>query len=327
MVVHEFIRARKDAWAQLQTFLDQARRLSLARVPLDVFREGSSLYRQTVADLAYARMCFPEHPVVRELEQLVGHAHSILYQAGRAKSRSWTEFWRQTWPMRVREASQPILLATGIFWASAILGFVLTVSNTVLEGFFVSPSMRAAIASRRLWTESLTHTAPAASSGIAVNNIKVSLLTWGLGLTFGIGTIWLLVFNGLMLGAISAACLRAGMLLPLMEFIVAHGSLELPAIWISGGAGLLMAQAMLFPGRYSRRVELRLKGRSSVQIIVGIVPLLLVAGAIEAFISPSDIPGIAKALLGLSLAVALLGYIVARGHPGMNPLETTAGRG
>jgi uncharacterized membrane protein SpoIIM required for sporulation len=325
MVVHEFIRARKDAWAQLQTFLEKTRRLSLARVPLDVFREGSALYRQTVADLAYARMCFPEHPVVRELEQLVGHAHSLLYQAGRAKSRSWTEFWRETWPMRVREASRPILLATGIFWASAILGFFLTVSNTVLEGFFVSPSMRAAIVSKRLWTESLTHTAPAASSGLAVNNIKVSLMTWGLGLTFGIGTIWLLVLNGLMLGAISAACLRAGMLLPLMEFIVAHGSLELPAIWISGGAGLLMAQAIVFPARYSRRVELRLKGRSSVQIIVGIVPLLLVAGAIEAFVSPSDLPGIAKSMLGLSLAVALLGYIVARGHPGTSPLETPSG--
>ncbi len=115
MVVHEFIRTRKDAWAQLQTFLEKARRLSLARVPLDVFREGSALYRQTVADLAYARMCFPDHPVVRELEQLVGHAHSLLYQAGRTRSRSWTEFWRETWPRRVREAARPILLATANF--------------------------------------------------------------------------------------------------------------------------------------------------------------------------------------------------------------------
>ncbi len=99
------------------------------------------------------------------------------------------------------------------------------------------------------------------------------------------------------------------MLLPLAEFVVGHGSLELPAIWISGGAGLLMAEALLFPGRYRRGVELRHKGRSSVQIIVGIVPILLVAGAIEAFISPSDLPGILKALLGLCLAALLLVYI------------------
>jgi uncharacterized membrane protein SpoIIM required for sporulation len=313
MVVHEFIRARRVTWEQLQTFLDQARRLSLPRVPLDVFREGSALYRQTVADLAYARMCFPDHPVVKELEQLVGFAHSLLYQAGRARSRSWTRFWSQTWPMRVKEAAGAILLATGVFWVSALLGFLLTAQNPVLEGFFVSPHMREAIAQKRLWTQSLTRTAPSASTAIAVNNIQVSLMTWGLGVTFGIGTLWMLVLNGLMLGGISAACLRAGMLAPLAEFVVAHGSLELPAIWISGGAGLLMAQAMLFPGRYSRRIELRQKGRSSVQIILGIVPVLLVAGAIEAFISPSDIPGIAKALLGLSLATALFGFIATRG--------------
>jgi uncharacterized membrane protein SpoIIM required for sporulation len=315
MTVHKFIRARQNTWEQLQGFLEQARRLSLARVPLDLFRVGSLVYRQTVADLAYSRMCFPDHPVVKQLEQLVGQAHSLLYQAERSRSRNWTEFWRETWPVRVREAASPILLAIAIFWASAILGFVLTARNPVLEGFFVNPHMRAAIESKRLWTESLTRTAPTSSSGIAVNNIKVSLLAWGLGLTFGIGTVWLLIFNGVMLGAVAAACLRAGMLLPLAEFVVGHGSLELPAIWISGGAGLLMAQAMLFPGRYRRSVELRLKGRSSVQIIVGIVPMLLVAGAIEGFVSPSNLPGLAKAALGLSLGLALLGYILGAARP------------
>jgi uncharacterized membrane protein SpoIIM required for sporulation len=318
LIVHEFIRARQTAWGQLQAFLEKARRLSLARVPLDAFREGSALYRQGVADLAYARMRYPGHPVVKELEQLVGHAHSILYQAGHSRSRNWTDFWLNTWPMRMREAARPILVATAIFWVSAVMGFFLTAHNPVLENFFVSPPMRAAIQKKQLWTNSLTSIAPAASSQIAANNINVSLLTWGLGLTFGIGTVWFLVFNGLMLGAIAAACLRAGMFLPLAEFVIAHGSLELPAIWISGGAGLLMAEAMLFPGRYSRSVELRLKGRSSVQIMVGIVPMLLVAGAIEAFISPSNLSGVAKAALGLSLALALLGYIISR-QPGLRP--------
>jgi uncharacterized membrane protein SpoIIM required for sporulation len=228
-----------------------------------------------------------------------------------------------TWPTRAREAARPILFATALFWAGAALGFALTVLNPTLESFFVSPEMQTAIESKRLWTESLTGVAPAASSAIAVNNIKVSLLTWGLGLTFGIGTVWLLVFNGVMLGAIAAACMRAGMLLPLTEFVVGHGSLELPAIWISGGAGLLMAEAMLFPGRYSRRVELRLQGRRSVQIIVGIIPILLVAGAIEGFVSPSSVPGFAKALLGLSLAIALLSYIVASGRSGMSPIQSS----
>ncbi len=115
------------------------------------------------------------------------------------------------------------------------------------------------------------------------------------------------------------------MLGPLAEFVVGHGSLELPAIWISGGAGLLMSQAMLFPGRYNPRTELRLKGRISVQIIVGIVPLLLVAGLIEAFLSPSSISGLAKAMLGLCLGSALVAYVVLRGHPETG--ETGAAQG
>jgi uncharacterized membrane protein SpoIIM required for sporulation len=316
MVVHEFVRVRRAAWAQLQAFLETARRLSLARVPLKMFREGSVLYRQAVSDLAYARMRYSGHPVVKELEQLVGNAHSILYQAERGRSRNWTEFWLTTWPLRMREAARPIIVATGIFWASAVAGFFLTAQNPVLESFFVSPPMRASIQAKKLWTNSLTRVAPTAGSQIAANNISVSLLTWGLGLTFGIGTVWFLVLNGIMLGAIAAACMRAGMLLPLSEFVIAHGSLELPAIWISGGAGLLMAEAMLFPGRYSRGVELRQKGRSSVQVMVGIVPMLLVAAVIEAFISPSNLPGPAKALLGLSLALALLGFIISR-QPGL----------
>ena len=194
----------------------------------------------------------------------------------------------------------------------------------MLESFFVSPQMRAAIDAKRLWTESLTRIAPAASSGIAVNNINVSLLTWGLGLTFGIGTVWLLVFNGVMLGAIAAACLRAGMLLPLAEFVVGHGSLELPAIWISGGAGLLMAEAMLFPGRYSRRVELRLKGRSSVQIIVGIVPMLLVAGAIEGFRIAEQHSGRCQGLARTEPRGRPPRLHRWPGHPTMSPVETAS---
>jgi len=311
MTVHEFVRARQGSWHELQAFLEEGRRLALARVPLDKFRQGIVLYRQAVGDLAYARMCFADHPVVGQLEQLAGQAHSLLYQAGRTRSRNWTDFWLRGWPALVRGSAGPILFAMATFWAAAAVGFLFTTANPTLEDLFVSPPMRQAIRSGKLWTQSLTRVAPTAGTHIAANNIQVSLLAWGLGLTFGIGTVWLLVVNGLMIGGIAAACLRAGLLRPLAEFIVGHGSLELPAIWIASGAGLLMSKALLFPGRYSRRVELGLLGRRSVQIIIGIVPLLLVAACIEAFISPSELPGIAKAAVGLTMATGLLAYIIS----------------
>lgn len=283
-------------------------------MPLDTFREGYGLYRQAVADLAYARMRYPNQPVVLELEQLVGQGHSLLYQVGKARSRNWTRFWRVTWPSRIREAAGPILLATGLFWVGTIIGAGLTLANPVLEGYFVSPEMREAISSGHLWTESLTRTAPVSGSDIATNNLRVSLIAWALGLGLGVVTAWLMLFNGLMLGAISAACFHAGMLGRLLEFVVGHGSLELPAIWISGGAGLLIARSMILPGRHDRSTEFRLACRRSVEIMVGVLPLLLIAGVVEAFISPGDLPGSLKALLGLILALTLLAYIALSGR-------------
>src|SRR5262249_139599 len=134
---------------------------------------------------------------------------------------------------------------------------------------------------------------------------------WALGTTFGIGTIWLLIVNGLMLGVISAGCLRAGLLSELARFIVAHGALELPAIWIAAGAGLVLAQAMIFPGRYKRAVEIRHAGKESSQLLVGVTPMLLIAAFVEGFISPSNLPASLKVTLAVALLATYTGYIVS----------------
>ncbi|NOX56080.1 MAG: hypothetical protein GXP27_16890, partial [Planctomycetes bacterium] len=101
MNVHEFIEARQTTWNELEQFVTQASRLALHRVPLDVFQRGHQAYRQTIADLAYARMRFAEHPVVRQLEGLLARAHSVIYQARPVKRRNWTQFWSHTWPKLV----------------------------------------------------------------------------------------------------------------------------------------------------------------------------------------------------------------------------------
>ena len=102
MTVHQFINSRKGAWKELEAFVQQCSRLSLARVPLAEFRRGSLLYRETIADLGYARMRYANHPLVRELERLLGQAHSAIYQARRGKARNWWRFWTETWPALVR---------------------------------------------------------------------------------------------------------------------------------------------------------------------------------------------------------------------------------
>ena len=248
--------------------------------------------------------------MVRELERLLGQAHSAIYQARRGKARNWWRFWTETWPALIREQARPILLATAIFWAAAVLGFGMAAFFPQLESLFVNQGMRDAMAKGQLWTQRIVGMAPQASSAIARNNITVSLLTWALGITFGVGTAWMMVFNGLMLGVTAVACFRVGLHLPLAEFVVAHGSLELPAIWIAGGAGLMIGRAMILPGRYKRSVEIKLAAKKSVQIVVGTIPMLLIAGFVEGFISPSGLPALWKVLIALSLATVYGIYIV-----------------
>jgi uncharacterized membrane protein SpoIIM required for sporulation len=311
MYVHHFIRSNQQRWSQLQAFIALASRLTLARVPLEEYRAGSLIYRQTLSDLAYARLRFPNHQVVRDLEQIIGRAHSVIYQARRVKRNDWKKFWLQTWPMLVVKWWPQIALATMIFFAVGVVGFYLAVRFPVLERFFISPHMREAMSEGHLWTEAVVKVAPQASSAIATNNISVSILAWALGATFGIGTLWLLVTNGLMLGVISAGCLRAGLLDELGEFIVGHGALELPAIWIAAGAGLVLAQSMIFPGRYKRSVEIRHAGKESAQLLVGVIPMLLIAAIVEAFVSPSNLPAFLKITLAVALFVAYAAYIVS----------------
>lgn len=311
MTVHQFIQSNQQHWTSLESFIKLASRLTLARVPLEDYRAGSLIYRQTLSDLAYARMRFPNHKVVRDLEQIVGSAHSVIYQARRVKRGDWKNFWLQTWPTLVVKSSRQISLATALFFVASVLGFYLASQFPILENFFISASMRSAMNSGHLWTESVIKAAPQASGAIATNNITVSILAWALGATFGVGTIWLLITNGLMLGVISAGCMRVGLLGNIAEFIVAHGALELPAIWIAAGAGIILAQAMIFPGQYKRSVEIRRAGKESAQLLVGVIPMLLIAAFVEAFISPSSLPASLKVTLAVTLFAAYAAYIIS----------------
>jgi uncharacterized membrane protein SpoIIM required for sporulation len=141
------------------------------------------------------------------------------------------------------------------------------------------------------------------------NNLAVCFTTFALGITAGVGTIWLMFTNGMQIGVIGAATWQAGMALQLWSFVAAHGVLELPAIFISGGAGLELARGMLFPGLLPRRESLALAGGRAARLMIGIIPILIVAGIIEGFISPSGLATPLKFLLAAVLFAGLTTYL------------------
>jgi uncharacterized membrane protein SpoIIM required for sporulation len=169
--------------------------------------------------------------------------------------------------------------------------------------------MAETIQRREMWTHSVVAIKPLASSSIMTNNLSVSFTTFAAGITAGLGTIYMIVFNGLLIGVIGTACAQARMSLQLWSFVAPHGVLELPAIFIAAGAGLRLATGLLFPGVLPRMQSLAIAGREGVRLLLGAIPMLFVAGIIEAFVSPTELAVKLKFLLAAALFTLLCLYL------------------
>jgi uncharacterized membrane protein SpoIIM required for sporulation len=199
--------------------------------------------------------------------------------------------------------------------AWAVLGAALTTARPEFMRHFVGPAMIATMEQHKMWTDSIVSVAPKETSHIMTNNLSVSFLAFAAGITFGVGTFFLLFNNGMMLGVIAAACHQYSMSVPLWSFIAPHGSLELPAIIIAGGAGFRVGHAMLFPGGYRWKESVAKGGIEATQLVAGVIPMLVVAGCLEGFFSPSHAPVWLKFTVGALLFSLLMTWLFRRVAP------------
>ena len=228
------------------------------------------------------------------LNQLLGRSHNLIYLGHKPKVSGIVRFYRDTYPQIFRETLPQTLLAVAIFVFAGIIAWVITIHDPAFSYRLLGPQMMETIEQRKMWTESIVTIKPLASSGIMTNNLTVAFTAFALGITAGIGTVWMILTNGLLIGVIAAATWKAGMALQLWSFVAPHGVLELPAIFIAGGAGLEIARGMLFPGMLPRKLSLAQAGGRAAKLVLGTIPLLIVAGLIERFLfSHSSAPVIA----------------------------------
>jgi uncharacterized membrane protein SpoIIM required for sporulation len=216
-----------------------------------------------------------------------------------------------------RETLPYTLAAFALFVAGGASGLLLAALDPGFERFMLNGQMMDTIARREMWTHGIVAVKPFASSAIMTNNIAVSLAACATGMLAGLGPVYMMLFNGVLIGVVASACSRAEMSLALWSFIAPHGVLELPAIFIAGGAGLLLGRGMLFPGMLPRRDAIMQAGGLSVRLLLGVIPMLVVAGLIEGFISPTAAPATAKFAIAASMTLLLALYL-ARGwrrHP------------
>ncbi len=244
------------------------------------------------------------------LNQLLSRSHNLIYLGQRPKTSWLGGFYRDAWPRVFRETLPCIALATATMLLGMAAGWAITVHDPGFAHRILGPRMIDSIDHREMWTHSVVAMKPVAASVITTNNLSVTFLAFALGVT-AVGPLWLMLFNGLLLGVVGQATLKAGMALSLWSFVAPHGVLELPAICIAGGAGLEIARGLLFPGLLPRRVSLARAGGRASKLLAGAIPMLLVAGLIEGFFSPSAAPVWMKftlaAVLGGLLALYLVG--------------------
>jgi uncharacterized membrane protein SpoIIM required for sporulation len=310
-----WLEKRKPHWARLEKLLDMSTRRGLRSLQRNELQELGLLYRQIAADLATLREDRGSVHFARYLNQLLARAHNVIYSAQKANPAAMVRFFARSYPVIFRRNLRFVQIAFLVFAISGVVGAILTYQDPDFKLSILGPQMVQTIEKREMWTHSIVGIKPLASSSIMTNNLSVGFMTFALGITAGLGTIYMLIFNGLLIGVIGMACHLSGMSIKLWDFVAAHGVLELPAIFIAGGAGLKIAAGLLFPGYLPRRESLVRAGTEAVKLLLGTIPLLIVAGTIEGFVSPTGIATGLKFSLAGALFVLLLFYLFATGAP------------
>ena len=309
MITVSWLKKRQPYWVRLESLLGDVKQHGLHALGRDELRELGLLYRQTATDLSAVRGDTSSVQQSRYLNQLLGRAHNALYSGQKKTVGRVAQFFWYEYPIIFRQYLRYTLAATGIFALGALAGLFVTLSNPDFMREFLGPHMVSTIEKHEMWTHSVVAAAPQESSYIMTNNMTVSFLTFAGGITAGLWTLFQLFFNGMMLGVIGVACGMNEMSVKLWSFVAPHGVLELPAIFIAGAAGLRLAQALLFPGTLSRRDSLTLGGSQATRLLVGVIPMLIVAGMIEGFFSPSGVPAPFKFALAGALFTTFVLYL------------------
>ena len=249
--------------------------------------ELASGFIELTDDLAYARTFFPESNTTLYLNELAARMHARIYKNKRARSGRFMSFWRFELPLAMFQSFKPLALAFAIF----VLGVGIGVFSTVKQSRFTRQIMGDQYVDKTI--DNIESGDPMAVYsngteldmflGITVNNIRVSFMAFAGGALLGLGTLVMLLYNGIMLGTFHTLLAKYGALETSLYTVYIHGTLEISAIILAGAAGFVLAGSILFPGTHTRGQSLLLGAKRAVKMVIGLVPVFVAAGFLESF--------------------------------------------
>lgn len=287
---NQWILKRRPHWDRLAALLSQADAGGLRQLTRAELQEVALLYRQVASDLSVLRQDKTARTYAQPVNLLLARAHHIIYSGRKTNLLTAFRFLRDEYPAVFQKQLGYVLFSLVFTVAWGLLGASLTSARPEFMRHYLGPDMIATMERHEMWTKSVVSVAPMATSAIMTNNLSVSFFTFAGGIVFGLLTLFSLYNNGMLLGVIGMACHQYGMSLDLWSFVAPHGSLELPAILIAGAAGLRLGHAMLFPGALRWKDSVAKGGIEASRLVSGIIPMLVVAGCLEGFFSPSQAP-------------------------------------
>lgn len=307
MNLTSFWQSHKATWAELDRLLElfQKRPRTIGAEEIDRL---TLLYKKASAHLAYIRTYYPDDEVTHYLNQLVARAHNTAYrQQSSSVGQLSRFFWDHLYSL-VHQRIRFIGLAGLLLVIGGISGFAAVLIDPLNLYYVLPDGMAAQIDPSRLGEGHDSINSPIVSTAIMLNNIRVAFLAFITGVTLGIMPVYLLFFNGLIVGALAAVFYQADSSYAFWAYILPHGVIELTAIFIAGGAGLHMGYRLLVPGMYHRKHQFLVAAKESAQLLLGTMPLFVIAGIIEGYITPSSLTLEAKYGVAALTLAALAGW-------------------
>jgi uncharacterized membrane protein SpoIIM required for sporulation len=303
-----FVKQNKDKWSTFESALANKTNLEP-----DVL---SNLYIEITDHLSYAKTFYPASNTAHYLNSLASQAHQKIYRTKREPKNRIISFWKVEFPMMFKQHHRELLIAFLVFFFFSFVG-AFSAAN---EGDFVRSILGDAYVNMTL--ENIEKGDPMAVYkqmgefnmflGITINNIRVALMAFVYGIMLGVGTLMIMLQNGIMLGSFQYFFYEKGLLWESVRTIWIHGTIEISVIIIAGCAGLVLANGMLFPGTYSRLESFKRGIKNGLKIMISTIPFFIIAGFLEGFVTRhTEMPdGLAIFIILASLALILFYYVI-----------------